>query len=144
MLTDDLELRAKYTHFAGGALLVITFFMPFYEIPLISSFRDVSGLNILRAGFKLDFIQPSDLNFKAWLFVLTPIIFSAVGVAAFYRKEKPAWFLLQYALFCFGYVWYSTGNIGGLFSIASVGFYVGLVGAVVVVFGESILLLIDG
>lgn len=126
------ELRNRYAVQVGGVLLMVSFFLPFYDVPLLSVFSDISGYNMFRVLNKLDFLNPTDWGFKFWAYFSGPFLFLASGIAAFLKSQTLTGWVWVYALFIFGYSWYN-GEWNSLFKISSIGFYIGMLGAFFVI-----------
>ncbi len=126
------ELKEKYAVQAGGVLLIISFFLPFYDVPLLSVFSEVSGYNMFLILKKIDFLKPTNWGFQFWAYFIAPFLFLASGIAALLKSQTLTGWVWVYALFIFGFSWYH-GEWNSFFKIASAGFYIGMLGAFFVI-----------
>jgi hypothetical protein len=133
----DIEtLKDRYAIQAGGIMLIISFFLPCFELPLLSEFVDISGFNILKFWDNQSFIKPSQLPTKLVIFLITPILFGVSGIMALFNSQTLGGWAWLYSIFIFGYCWYLK-DCNTLFNYASIGFYLGIIGSTITTLSEK-------
>ncbi len=135
-MIDLEELKNRYAIQAGGIMLIVSFFLPCFEVPFLSEFVDISGYNILKFCDSQSFIKPSHLPTKVVIFLITPILFGVSGIMALFNSQTLGGWAWLYSIFIFGYCWY-LGSWNTIFDYGASGFFLGAVGSTITTLSEK-------